>query len=85
MGTQTDYFKVPRKWKEFHVHRTASEKLRLYFYDERTDEVYYKSTDLTLMDLAHVLVKGHHDCDSEYCTPLKCIKMQTVIVTVYIA
>ena len=25
-----------------------------------------------LMDLAHVLVKGHHDCDSEYCTPLKC-------------
>ena len=25
-----------------------------------------------LMDLAHVLVKGHHDYDSEYCTPLKC-------------
>ena len=25
-----------------------------------------------LMDVAHVLVKGHHDCDSEYCTPLKC-------------
>ena len=55
MGTQTDYFKVPRKWKEFHVHRTASEKLHQSLHQTNGLMKFITNQQIWLQDIGSAL------------------------------